>query len=166
MKQGKLLVGTKNFPESAHVNYKAALALSETLNCVGVQLGVFAARSHLEGRQSKAGETAASKFLHVDAHISGPRSDDESIGKLLSKHGIYLQDPRSPVTRMEYRNPHVLSLDVSEFEVWLQENELQKNQIRDATDWTVALDSLSQQHNLDAAAVTLDETIITTPMMP
>lgn len=98
--------------------------------------------------------------------MSGPRSDDESIGKLLSKHGIYLQDPRSPVTRMEYRNPHVLSLDVSEFEVWLQENELQKNQIRDATDWTVALDSLSQQHNLDAAAVTFDETIITTSMMP
>ena len=98
--------------------------------------------------------------------MSGPRSDDESIGKLLSKHGIYLQDSRSSVTRMEYRNPHVLSLDVSEFEVWLQENELQKNQIRDATDWTVALDSLSQQQSLDAAAVTFDETIITTSMMP
>jgi hypothetical protein len=166
MKQGKLLVGTETFPESAHMNYKAALVLSETLNCAGVQLNMFAERSHLEACSRKAGETAASKFLHVDAHISGRRSDGESIGKLLSKHGIYLQDPHSPVTLMEYHNPHVLSLDVLDVDIWFLENELRKDQTKDATDWTVALDSLSQQHNLDAAAVTLDETIITTPMMP
>jgi hypothetical protein len=112
MKQGKLLVGTETFPESAHMNYRAALVLSETLDCAGVQVDVFAERSHLEGCLRKAGKTAASRFLHVDAHISGHRSDSESIGKLLSKHGIYLQDPRSPVTRMEYHNPHVLVLDV------------------------------------------------------
>jgi hypothetical protein len=148
------------------MSYKAALVLSETLNCAGVRLNMFAERSHLEGGPRKAGETAASKFLHVDAHISGRSSDGESIGKLLSKHGIYLQDPHSPVTLMEYHNPHVLSLDVLDVDIWFLENELRKDQTKDATDWTVALDSLSQQHNLDAAAVTLDETIITTPMMP
>jgi hypothetical protein len=161
MKQGKLLVGTQTFPESAHMNSKAALVLSEALKCAGVQLNMFAP----EGCSRKAGETAASKFLHVDAHISGHKSDGERIGKLLSKHGIYLQDPRTPVTRMEYHNPHVLSLDVSDFDIWVQENELSRNQTRDATDLTVALDSLSQQHSLDATAVTLEKTIITTPMM-
>lgn len=166
MKQGKLLVGTQRFPESAHMNSKAALVLTEALNCAGVQLDMFAERSHFEGCSRKAGETAASKFLHVDAHISGRRSDSESIGKLLSKHGIYLQDPRSPVTHMGYHNPHILSLDVSDCEIWFQEKELLKNQAKDATDWTVALDSLPQQHSLNATAVALGETIITTPMMP
>ena len=50
MKQGRLLVGTENLPELAHVNYKAALVLSETVSCAGVQLDVFAERGHLEGR--------------------------------------------------------------------------------------------------------------------
>jgi hypothetical protein len=166
MKQGKLMVGTETYPESAHMNSKAALALLETRKYAGVQLDIFAERSHLEACSRKAGKTAASKFLHVDAHMSGCRSDGESIGKLLSKHSIYLQDPRSPVTLMEYHNPHVLSLDVLDVDVFFLENELRKDQTKDATDWTVALDSLSQQHNLDAAAVPLDETIIVTPMMP
>jgi hypothetical protein len=166
MNHGKLLVGTQTFPESARMNSKAAIALSEALNCAGVQLDMFAERSHLEECLRKAGKTAGSEILHVDAHISGRRSDSESIGKLLSKHGIYLQDPRSPVTHMEYHNPHILSLDVSDCEIWFQGKELLKNQAKDATDWTVALDSLPQQHSLDATAVALGETIITTPMMP
>jgi hypothetical protein len=165
IKQGKLLVGTETFPELARMNYKAALVLSETMKFAGVQLDIFAERSDLEACSREAGKTTAFKLLHVDAHISGHRGDSESIGRLLSKHGIYLQDPHSPVTRMEYHNPHVLSLDVLDVEIWFLENELRKDQTKDATDWTVALDSLSQQHNLDAAAVALDETIITTPMM-
>lgn len=162
-KQGKLFVGTESFPESAHMNFQAALVLSEALDYAGVQVDICAEHNHLEERLRKAGD---SSHLLVDAHISGRRSDGESIGKLLSGHGVYLQDPYSPVTHMEYHNPHVLSLDVSDVEIWFQENELRRNQTKDATEWTVALDGLSQEHSFDAAAVSLDETTVTTPMMP
>jgi len=166
MKQGKVWVGTEMVPEWAHMNFKAALVLSEALKYTGVQLDISAERNHLEERLRKTGDSTASNHLLVDAHISGRRSDSENIGKLLSKHGIYLQDPHNTVTHLEYHNPHVLSVDVSEIEIWFQENELCRSQTKDDTEWTVALDSLSQQHNFDATAVSLDKTIVITHMMP
>jgi hypothetical protein len=166
IKQGKLLVGTEALPELAHMNSKAALVLFEALKCAGVQLDLYVERKDLEECIRTTEKSGPTRFLHIDAHISGYNSDSESIGALLSKHSIYLQDPRKPVVSMEYCNPHILPLDVSEVEVWFQEIELQTSHAKGATEWIAALDTLSHQHHFDATAVSLDETIVITPMMP
>jgi hypothetical protein len=59
-----------------------------------------------------------------------------------------------------------LTVDAPEIQVWFQEIEFNKSQSTDVTEWNVALDSLPQQQHFDATAVSLDDTIVITPMMP
>jgi uncharacterized protein YcgL (UPF0745 family) len=166
VKQGRFLIGTEEVPDLARMNSKAAIVLFEALKCVGVQLDLYVERKDFEECTRKVDKAGSPRFLHIDVHVSGRKSDCESIGAFLSKHGIYLQDPRDPVTSMEYCNPHILTVDASEIDVWLQEIESDKSQNTDVTEWNVALDSLPQQHHFDATAVSLDDTIVITPMMP
>lgn len=150
------------------MNSKAAIVLLEALKYAGVELELYLERSHLEKgvNNHKVGATGPSRFLHIDAHLSGRKSDGENIGALLSQHGIYLQDPRQPLTSLlEYCNPHILPLDVSDVDVYFQELELHTNQTKGSTEWIAALDSLPQQQ-FDATAVSIDETIVVTSMMP
>jgi hypothetical protein len=166
VKQGKFLVGTETFPELAHMNSKAALVLFEAQKYAGVQLDLYVKRNDLEECKRKVDKAGSPRFLHIDAHMSGRKSDSESIGALLSKHSVYLQDPHNPVTSMEYCNPHVLPLVVSDVEVWFQEIEFHRSQAKDTTEWNAALDTLPHEHHFDAAAVSVDDTIVITPMMP
>ena len=166
VKQGRFLVGTEEVPDLARTNSKAAIVFFEALKSVDVQLEIYVERKHFEECTREVDKAGSSRFLHVDVHISGRKSDSESMGALLSKHGIYLQDPRHSIVSMEYCNPHILTVDASEIEVWFQEIELNKSQITDVTKWNVALDNLPQQRHLNATAVGLDDTVVVTPMMP
>lgn len=170
LKRGRLVVGTSSYPELAHMNSKATFILTEAFKDRRIKLQLWAKCKDLRPISSEEVAAKQSDFLYVDANVLGPEDASEKIGRLLSKHGVYLQDPHCPDDSIEYSNPHVMDLDVDQIEIWFQELAMDPtsgiSKRNDNTDWNVVLDDLPQQHTFNANAIHVDRAIVTTPALP
>lgn len=168
VKRGRLVVGAGLLPELAFMNSKATLVLLEAFK-FGVELRLFVTRKDLRFFLQDEASNKHTAFLYVDANVLGPEDSCEDVGALLSKHGVYLQDPRCPDSTREYSNPHVMDLGVEQIDIWFQELAMDlpmgANKANENTDWNIVLDDLPQQHNFNATAVEVDTAIVTTQSM-
>ncbi|KAG5752942.1 hypothetical protein H9Q72_010385 [Fusarium xylarioides] len=61
--------------------------------------------------EANASDIRAGCKLPIELNIYGSREDAESIGRTLSKAGVYLQFPRCGLEGVEYYNPHFLRME-------------------------------------------------------
>lgn len=169
VKRGRLVVGTPSCPELAHMNSKATFVLLEALK-YGIKLQLWVKRNDLHPAHPEESTEKQAELLYVDANVLGPEDASEDVGRLLSRHGVYLQDPHCPDNAREYTNPHLMVLDVEQIDIWFQELAMDStggtSKAKDSTDWNVVLDDLPQQHTFNANAVEVDTAIVTTPALP
>lgn len=152
------------------MNSKATFILTEAFKDRRIKLQLWAKCKDLRPISSEGVAAKQPDFLYIDANVLGPEDASEKIGRLLSKHGVYLQDPHCPDDSIEYSNPHVMDLDVDQIEIWFQELAMDPtsgiSKRNDNTDWNVVLDDLPQQHTFNANAIHVDRAIVTTPALP
>lgn len=167
-RRARLVIGTKSAPQLAHMNSKATFVLLEALRSSGVKIRIYVHLRQLKTFLRKEGPSRRADLLFVDANVLGPVSASRATGEVLSKHGVYLQDPHSIDDGVRLHNPQLLGLEVDEAQVWFEElfMDLAADKAKTGDDIAVnmTLNDLSQ-HFLNADAVTVDAAVVTTPIM-
>lgn len=168
VKGGRFIVGIQSCPGVAYLNSKITNALSEVIKVAGVEFEIFVEKTRLTSLLGPVGSSEYPNRLHIDIVVLGPMAAGQSVGEALSKHGAYLQDPRSRDDARRYFNPQVLDLEVSESEIMLHELFMEmaakRSKAEQGSAWNDALDDMSQ-HVLNVNAVDVDTAIVVTPIL-
>ncbi|KAM3420737.1 hypothetical protein BST61_g3986 [Cercospora zeina] len=168
MKRGRFIVGIESCRELACLNSRITNVLFEILQVASAGCEMFLGRQRSTSTLSKEASRGESEFLYIDINILGFANACQRVGEVLSRNEFYLQDPLSADMR-KYVNPQVLDLGVSASDMLLHElfvNMAAKWSKTDhGSDWNTALDGMSQ-HALDASAVKVDTSIVTTLLLP
>lgn len=125
------------------MNTKATFVLLEALKVEGVYLHAFAEKIELDRFDQADEGKAPIDILDVHINVYGPHDAAKDVGEVFSRKSFYFQDSTYLEADVEYRNPHVMSLDVPDESIWLDlcSGPGQKK-LTDPKDWNVVLDNL------------------------
>jgi hypothetical protein len=166
--RGGFIIGFENLPEMLLVNSKHTLALRELCKISEVRTQPFVSKEDLEKLFADTIEEGKNRFLMVNVSIYGPDRISEQVGSVLSRNGVFLQDP--PPQQLTYNNPHMLLFeDIMDFNTWIQDYIVGIGDMgartKGAVSMSTVLDDLADHQTNHASLVAPDASRVKTPLL-
>jgi hypothetical protein len=149
VQNNKIMLTNLQGMEVLQVNSRTSQVLNKLNRVVDVHFDAVITQQNLT---KAVKQIAASKLEHpmlrVTVNVYGPKSHSEKVNAVLSKSGIFLQEPLWHDPNSVYDNPQMIIFNgISEFDVWLRERLLfdsTRENCMQSRGWTLVLDDLPQ----------------------